>query len=373
MNCAESETRPVLGPAGNIAIPVELRKAVVKQKSKVEKPKEIEESRANKAPSSPTSPALSKNYKTVPSVLKQQDQKILRLNLSLNASCSSDASSDSSHSRASTGKMSRRSVTPIGRKQCSSKSEKVEKTDTDSDSVSVGSADGTAVKKRCSWVTPNSDPCYAAFHDEEWGVPVHDDKKLFELLSLSTALAELTWPAILNKRHIFREVYQDFDPIVVSKVNEKQIVTTGSTASSLLSELKLRGIIANARQILKIMEEYGSFGNYLWGFVNHKPIVSHFRYPRQVPIKTSKADAISKDLVRRGFRGVGPTVVYTFMQVAGMTNDHLISCFRFQECIAADDTRDKDDSLKAKVQGKQPAAIELGLSRAIDDLGLTME
>ncbi|CAL5327574.1 unnamed protein product [Camellia sinensis] len=293
------------------------------------------------------------------------DQKLLKSNLSLNASCSSDASSDSSHSRASTGRIRRRTPTPIRRKQCGSKMEKVE-------SGSVDSVDTSPAKKRCAWVTPNTDPCYAVFHDEEWGVPIHDDKKLFELLILSTALAELSWPAILNKRHMFREVFLDFDPIAVSKLNEKRTVTPGSAASALLSELKLRTIIENARQTRKIIDEFGSFDKYIWGFVNHKPTVSHFRYPRQVPIKTSKADAISKDMVRRGFRGVGPTVIYSFMQVAGITNDHLISCFRFQDCIAAADASDKDSSFKGKVEGKQPEdSTEPGLASTIDDLSLS--
>ncbi|KAK1363970.1 putative GMP synthase [Heracleum sosnowskyi] len=216
-----------------------------------------------------------------------------------------------------------------------------------------------------------ANPCYVAFHDEEWGVPVYDDKKLFELLSLSTALAELTWPVILSRRHLFREVFQDFDPISVSKLNEKKIATPGSSASSLLSEVKLRGIVENARHTCKIIKEFGSFNKYIWVFVNHRPTVGQFRYPRQVPIKTSKADMISKDLVRRGFRGVGPTVVYSFMQVAGITNDHLTSCFRFQECIAAVDAK---DSYAARIDGNLPEdANDLSLALALDDLTLSSE
>ncbi|XP_052175293.1 uncharacterized protein LOC127790059 [Diospyros lotus] len=370
MNCTEPESRPVLGPAGN--------KQASKPLRKVEKPPEVDETKGKKAPSSPvvnTTPSPPQRF-SVPSILRQQDQRLLKSNWSLNASCSSDASSDSSHSRASTGRLSRRSVTPrpIRRKQCGSKTGKVEKVVADADTGSAASGDTSPTKKRCAWVTPNTDVCYAAFHDEEWGVPVHEDRKLFELLIFSTALAELTWPAILNKRHMFREVFLDFDPIAVSKLNEKKTVAPGSAASSLLSELKLRAIIENARQVCKVMDEFGSFDKYVWGFVNHKPIVGHFRYPRQVPIKTSKADAISKDMVRRGFRGVGPTVVYSFMQVTGITNDHLISCFRFQECIAAADARDKDGSLKSKVEGKQPDdSANLGLENAMDDLNLSTE
>ncbi|CAM8928350.1 unnamed protein product [Rhodiola kirilowii] len=177
-------------------------------------------------------------------------------------------------------------------------------------------------------------PAYAAFHDEEWGVPQHDDRKLFELLVLCGALAELTWPAILSKRHVFRDVFLDFDPIAVSKLNEKKLVAHGSTASSLLSELKLRSIVQNAVQITKVLID-----SILMHFVN-----GTLGTPRQVPVKTPKADVISKDLVRRGFRSVGPTVIYSFMQVAGITNDHLITCYSFHDCLAAAESKKKRTS-----------------------------
>lgn len=126
--------------------------------------------------------------------------------------------------------------------------------------------------------------------------------------------------------------------------------------------------------LMQVIEEFGSFDKYVWGFVNHKPTVGHFRYPRQVPIKTSKADVISKDLVKRGFRGVGPTVVYSFMQVAGITNDHLISCFRFQDCIAAECAREKDDSFKDKSEGKRTEdEMDLGVTGDIDSLSLSQD
>lgn len=387
MNQAETEVRPVLGPAGNKArSAVELRKPVMKPKVNVTKSPEIDEKKAPVVVED-SSPSPKKKFgSSVSSIMRhqsqQQEQKsfLLRSNLSMNASCSSDASTDSSHSRASTGRISRKSLTPtrIRRKtQCGSRIEKFEKLDKicgEVDSVTMlGTGDESVAKKRCAWVTPNTEPIYAAFHDEEWGVPVHEDKKLFELLSLSTALAELSWPTILNKRHIFREVFQDFDPVAVSKLNEKKIAAPGSPAGSLLSDLKLRAIIENARQTCKIIEELGSFEKYIWGFVSYKPTVGNFRYPRQVPIKTSKADVISKDLVRRGFRGVGPTVVYSFMQVAGITNDHLVTCFRFQDCIAVADGRDKgDDGLIAKIEGKETEdSCEVGLERTIDVLNLS--
>lgn len=357
---ADTESRPVLGPAGNKARSVDVRKPASKPQRKVEKPAEIDAKEKKKVTTlSPV--ATTPHCVSVPSILRQKDQHSLlslRSNLSLNASCSSDASSDSTHSRASTGRISRRSSTPVRRKQSASKAEKVVVTDT----APAPSHDTFQVKKRCAWVTPNTDPCYAAFHDEEWGVPVHDDKILFELLCLTGALAEHTWPAILNKRHIFREVFLDFDPVAVSKLNEKKIATPGSPACSLLSEPKLRAIIENARQISKIRDEFGSFDKYIWNYVNQKPIVSQFRYPRQVPVKTSKADVISKDLVRRGFRCVGPTVIYAFMQVAGLTNDHLVSCFRFQECL-------EDFIIKAKVEEKRSEeTTDLGVAREEDRL-----
>ncbi|CAL5418224.1 unnamed protein product [Camellia sinensis] len=186
--------------------------------------------------------------------------------------------------------------------------------------------------KRCDWITPNSDPLYTSFHDEEWGVPVLDDRRLFELLVLSQALAEFTWPAILNRRDIFRKLFDNFDPSSVAKFTEKKLLSLRSNGSTLLSEPKLRAIVDNANQTLKIQQEFGSFSNYCWSFVNHKPIRNGFRYARQVPVKTPKAELISKDLMQRGFRCVGPSVVYSFMQVAGLTNDHLVTCFRYREC-----------------------------------------
>ncbi|CAN6166977.1 unnamed protein product [Urochloa humidicola] len=185
---------------------------------------------------------------------------------------------------------------------------------------------------RCPWVTPNTDPCYATFHDQEWGVPVHDDKKLFEMLTLSGALAEMAWPAILSKRDAFREAFMGFDPASVAKLNEKKFLAPSGPASSLLSEHRLRIIIENARELLKVIDEFGSFDSYCWSFVSNKPMVGRYRHTREVPLRTAKADAISQDLMRRGFLGVGPTVVYAFMQAVGMANDHLVTCYRFEEC-----------------------------------------
>ncbi|WVZ55870.1 hypothetical protein U9M48_006475 [Paspalum notatum var. saurae] len=189
-----------------------------------------------------------------------------------------------------------------------------------------------AGKTRCSWITSNSDPLYVAFHDEEWGVPSHDDRMLFELLTLSQALAELTWPAILSKREEFREMFDGFNFASVSEFTEKKISLLRSNGIVVLSEQKIRAVVTNAKQMHKVVKEFGSFSNYCWSFVNHRPITNVFRHARQIPTKTPKAEAISKDLMRRGFQCVGPTTIYSFMQVAGIVNDHVSCCFRFQAC-----------------------------------------
>ncbi|KAK8523427.1 hypothetical protein V6N13_113372 [Hibiscus sabdariffa] len=370
MNVADSESRPVLGPAGNKAGSLSARKPVSKPLRKFEKSTvEVTAAEEKKALPSSTVSALSpKTHSASVSSMLRRHEQLLHSNLSLNASCSSDASTDSFHSRASTGRLIRSYSVGCRRKACASKPRSVV-----SDGGLDSPPDNSHQKKRCAWVTPNTDPSYAAFHDEEWGVPVHDDKKLFELLVLSGALSELTWPAILSKRQIFREVFMEFDPVAVSKLNEKKLVAPGSLASSLLSELKLRAIVENARQISKVINEFGSFNEYIWSFVNHKPIVSRFRYPRQVPVKTPKADGISKDLVWRGFRSVGPTVIYSFMQVAGITNDHLMSCFRFQECITAAEGKEENGIKDARVEKKADNGIGSELSIAMDELSFSSE
>ncbi|KAL5183092.1 putative GMP synthase [glutamine-hydrolyzing] [Glycine soja] len=365
MNVGDSEAaRPVFGPAGNKTGSLSSRKTASKPLRKAEK---LYNEAKEKKKSYEMSSVVASPQSHSASVLRRHEQ-LLHCNLSLNASCSSDASTDSFHSRASTGRLTRSNSLGCTRKRSVSKPRSVA-----SDGVLESPPHGSQSKKRCAWITPNTEPCYATFHDEEWGVPVHDDKKLFELLVLSSALSELSWPAILSKRHIFREVFVDFDPVAVSKFNEKKIMAPGSPASSLLSDLKLRAIIENARQISKVIEEFGSFDKYIWSFVNHKPIISRFRYPRQVPVKTPKADVISKDLVRRGFRGVGPTVIYSFMQVVGLTNDHLISCFRFQDCMAAAEGKEENAIKDDAQQKERDHVMESDLSIAIDNLSLSSE
>ncbi|KAK7281512.1 hypothetical protein RIF29_09575 [Crotalaria pallida] len=373
MNVGDSETRLVLGPAGNKTGSLGSRKPASKlPKKKAENMVDEVSSAKEKKPqqqvllSSVVTSSPQSYTASVSSVLRRHEQ-LLQSNLSLNASCSSDASTDSFYSRASAGRLTRSYSLGSRRKPNVSKPRSVA-----SDGVSESPPNCSQSKKRCAWVTPNTEQCYATFHDEEWGVPVHDDKKLFELLVLSSILAELAWPAILSKRHIFREVFADFDPVAVSKLNEKKIMAPGSIASSLLSELKLRATIENACLISKVIDEFGSFDKYIWSFVNQKPIVSRFRYARQVPVKTPKAEGISKDLVRRGLRGVGPTVVYSFMQVAGLTNDHLISCFRFQDCVVAAEKEEENGIMDNNAKQKESDnAMESNLSIAIDDLNFS--
>ncbi|KAK8566600.1 hypothetical protein V6N13_002298 [Hibiscus sabdariffa] len=392
MNVAGSEARPVFGPAGNKAGSLSARKPVSKPVKKVEKsPVETTVVEEKKALPSSTVNSLSPKTHSVaaPSVLRRHE-RLLHSNLSLNASCSSDASTDSFHSQASTGRLIYSNSIGSKRKPYTPKPRSVA-SDGDLDLPS----DGLHQKKRCAWVTPNTDPIYAAFHDEEWGVPVHDDKKLFELLVLSGALSELTW-LVSEVCLLFREVFMEFDPLAVSKLNEKKLIAHGSVASSLLSELKLRAIIENARQISKLVYILRDIAHF-WpsslllslfpdakfieltvalNFRTTRIVLSYsskFKYPRQVPVKTPKADVISKDLVRRGFRSVGPIVVYSFMQAAGITNDHLTSCFRFQECVTAAEAREENVIGDTPEEKKTDGSTETELSMAIDGLSFSSE
>ncbi|XP_031256067.1 uncharacterized protein LOC116114052 [Pistacia vera] len=187
-------------------------------------------------------------------------------------------------------------------------------------------------EKRCSFITPNSDPIYVAYHDEEWGVPVHYDKLLFELLILTGAQVGSDWTSVLKKRQIFREAFSGFDAEVVAKFNEKKITSIRAEYGIDISQV--RGVVDNSIRILAVKKEFGSFDKYLWGFVNFKPINTQYRLCNKIPVKTSKSENMSKDMVKRGFRFVGPTVMHSFMQAAGLTNDHLISCPRHLQCIA---------------------------------------
>ncbi|XP_028786042.1 uncharacterized protein LOC114741963 [Neltuma alba] len=188
--------------------------------------------------------------------------------------------------------------------------------------------------RRCNWITKNSDKVYIEFHDECWGVPAYDDNKLFELLAMSGLLMDYNWTEILKKKEILREVFAGFDPHTVAKMEEKDIMEIESNKALSLAESRVRCIADNAKCIVKIVRECGSFSNYIWGHVNHKPAINRYKYPRNVPLRSPKAEAISKDLVKRGFRLVGPVIVHSFMQAAGLTIDHLVDCYRHSECVS---------------------------------------
>ncbi|KAK6116404.1 hypothetical protein DH2020_049866 [Rehmannia glutinosa] len=194
----------------------------------------------------------------------------------------------------------------------------------------VHSEEGT---RRCNWITKNSDKVYVQFHDECWGVPVYDDNQLFELLAMCGMLMDFNWTEILKRRELLRESFGGFDPNYVSKMGEREIIETASNKELNLAESRVRCIVDNAKCITKVASECGSFSSYMWDYMSYKPVINKFKYPRNVPLRSPKAEIMSKDLVRRGFRFVGPVIVYSFMQAAGMTVDHLVDCFRYGECV----------------------------------------
>ncbi|XP_024374655.1 uncharacterized protein [Physcomitrium patens] len=189
-------------------------------------------------------------------------------------------------------------------------------------------------KKRCGWITSQSDDVHIAYHDSEWAIPIYDDKLLFELIVLQGAQAELSWPTILARRNNFRAAFANFDPAIVAKFDEKKKLSLIADSSICFPEAKVRGAVDNAAHVLKIIEEYGSLSKFLWSYVNHKPVVSQYKLAKQVPVKTPKSEALSKELIRRGFRFVGPTTMYSVMQAAGLVCDHLVTCYKYLESSA---------------------------------------
>ncbi|CAN6447951.1 unnamed protein product [Victoria cruziana] len=187
--------------------------------------------------------------------------------------------------------------------------------------------------KRCNWISHGNDPVYVAFHDKQWGVPIYDENLLFEMLVLSGMLSEYTWTEILINREAYRNAFFGYDSGIISMIDDSKVSSMDIARKGMLSESRIRCIIRNSQCVLKIEEEHRSFSTYIWRFINYTPIINAYKYPRDIPLKTSKAMAISKDLWRRGFKYVGPTIIQTFMQAAGMTMDHLIACFRYEECV----------------------------------------
>ena len=169
------------------------------------------------------------------------------------------------------------------------------------------------------------------YHDTEWGVPLHDDKKLFEFFVLEGFQAGLSWQIVLNKREAFRKAFDFFDPEIVARYNENKIEALLQDSSIIRNKLKINGCVNNARRYLEVQKEFGSFDKYIWGFVDYKPVVNSFTDLSQLPAKTPLSDIISADLKKRGFKFVGSTVIYAHMQATGMVNDHLTECFRYDE------------------------------------------
>lgn len=184
-------------------------------------------------------------------------------------------------------------------------------------------------KERCPWC--GSDPLYQRYHDDEWGVPVHDDRTWFEFLLLEGAQAGLSWITILRKREAYREAFAGFDPEEVVRFNAGDVERLMANPGIVRNRLKIESAISNARAFLDLQAERGSFDAYSWDWVDGQPIINHFERMEQVPAVTPLSEKISKDLRKRGFRFVGPTIVYAHMQATGMVNDHLISCPRWQE------------------------------------------
>ena len=183
--------------------------------------------------------------------------------------------------------------------------------------------------ERCAWV-PEADELYVAYHDEEWGVPERDDRALYELLTLEGAQAGLSWATILHKRENYRKAFAGFDPAVVAAFGPARVEELLQDAGIVRNRLKVESTVENARRVLEVQEELGSFADLVWGFVDGEPLVGGWRSATEIPAETPVSKAMSKELKRRGFRFVGPTVCYAFMQATGLVDDHVVSCFRFR-------------------------------------------
>jgi DNA-3-methyladenine glycosylase I len=187
---------------------------------------------------------------------------------------------------------------------------------------------------RCSWCLGVSD-AYQAYHDEEWGCPVTDDRGQFEFLVLESAQAGLSWSTVLHKRDGYRRAFAGFDPERVARFNRRSVERLVGDAGIIRNRLKIEAAIGNARAFLELQARHCSFSAWLWDFVDGRPVVNHWREMRQVPATTALSDRISKELKARGFRFVGSTIVYAHLQATGLVNDHLVSCYRHAECVAA--------------------------------------
>ncbi|SHJ21027.1 DNA-3-methyladenine glycosylase I [Mesonia phycicola] len=184
-------------------------------------------------------------------------------------------------------------------------------------------------KERCDWC--KGDKLYEAYHDKEWGVPVYDDATIFEFLMLETFQAGLSWITILKKRENFRKAFDDFDYQKIANYSDKKTESLLQDSGIIRNKLKIKSAISNAKLFIEVQKEFGSFSNYLWAYVNHKPIDNKINPTKGTPATSLISEKISKDLKKRGFKFVGPTVIYAHMQATGMVNDHITTCFRYEE------------------------------------------
>ncbi len=183
--------------------------------------------------------------------------------------------------------------------------------------------------KRCDWCLNNE--LYISYHDTEWGVPVHDDRKIFEFLLLEGAQAGLSWLTVLRKREAYRLAFNDFDPELIARYGEEEILVLMNNPGIIRNRLKIESAVKNAKAFLKIREEFGSFDEFIWNFTDRRTIQNSYTSLKNIPVETDISRLISKDLIKRGFAFVGPTIIYSHMQATGMVNDHLTDCFRYKE------------------------------------------
>ena len=188
-------------------------------------------------------------------------------------------------------------------------------------------------RSRCPWCANVSD-AYQAYHDDEWGVPARDDQTQFEFLLLEGAQAGLSWSTVLHKRAGYRKAFAGFDPLKVSRFSDKRLEKLAHDASIIRNRLKIAAARTNARAFLEVQAEFGNFSDYIWGFVDGRPVQNKWRTQAKVPATSAISDALSKDLKKRGFKFVGSTIIYAHMQATGMVNDHITGCYRYEECAA---------------------------------------
>ena len=193
-------------------------------------------------------------------------------------------------------------------------------------------ADQRVTVTRCGWAGPSRE--YVDYHDQEWGVPCHDDRRLFEFVILEGAQAGLSWSTILAKRDNYRRLFCGFDPVKVAKLGPARRERLLQDPGIIRNRLKVESAVSNAKVFLNVADEFGCFSDFIWGFVDHEPIRNRWRSLKQIPAQTPESLAMSKELKKRGFSFVGPTICYAFMQSVGMVNDHLVSCFRYKQVVA---------------------------------------